>query len=61
MSAGIVQRIQTALDGKGFNPGPIDGIIGHQTMDAMKRYQRTNGLATGGLTIETLESLQVSL
>ncbi len=61
MSSGIVQRIQTALDGKGFNPGPIDGIIGHQTMDAMKRYQRTKGLANGGLTIETIESLQVSL
>ncbi len=61
ISSGIVQSVQTALDGKGFNPGPIDGIIGHQTMDAMKRYQRTNGLATGGLTIETLKSLQVSL
>lgn len=27
MSSDIVRRIQSALDDKGFEPGPIDGLI----------------------------------
>jgi len=56
---GIVARIQTALKNAGHNPGPIDGIIGRQTMAAVKSYQQSKGLATGGLTINTLKSLKV--
>ncbi|MEN8761932.1 MAG: peptidoglycan-binding domain-containing protein [Thiogranum sp.] len=61
MSSDVVRRIQSALDSEGYTPGPIDGLIGPQTMDAVKRYQQTKGLASGGLTLETLESLKVSL
>jgi hypothetical protein len=61
MSSGVVRSIQSALDREGYAPGPIDGRIGPQTMDAVKRYQQTKGLASGGLTIETLDSLKVGL
>jgi hypothetical protein len=55
----IVARIQTALDKAGHNPGPIDGVIGAQTMAAVTSYQKSKGLATGGITINTLKSLGV--
>jgi len=58
-TADVVRRIQTALRDADHNPGPIDGVIGSQTMSAVKSYQRANKLAVGQLTIETLRSLQV--
>ena len=56
---GVVQRIQSALKTAGYNPGPIDGVIGGRTMSAIKAYQTAKKLPTGGLTIETLKSLKV--
>ena len=35
MSADVVRRIQTALKSSGHNPGPIDGVMGHETMVAV--------------------------
>jgi hypothetical protein len=57
---GVVQQIQRALLAKGFNPGPIDGIIGRETSAAIRGFQVANGLATGGLTMDTLDKLGVS-
>lgn len=57
---GIVQEIQRALLAKSFNPGPIDGVIGPETSAAIRGFQTANGLATGGLTMETLSKLGVS-
>ncbi|MGB5440500.1 MAG: peptidoglycan-binding protein [Gammaproteobacteria bacterium] len=57
----IVRRIQTALKNAGHNPGPIDGVIGRETMAAVRSYQQSKRLATGGLTIKTLESLGVKI
>jgi peptidoglycan hydrolase-like protein with peptidoglycan-binding domain len=61
MSADVVRRIQTALKNAGHNPGPIDGVIGWETMAAVKSYQRAKGLATGGITMKTLDSLGVKI
>lgn len=58
---GVVQRLQIALKGKGFNPGKIDGVIGTDTMQAVKAYQKSEKQASGQLTLETLKSLGVSL
>ncbi len=55
----VVKRLQVALKDDGFDPGPIDGIVGRQTMAAVKAYQRKNGLAVGQLTLETLKKLGV--
>ena len=61
MTRDMVQRIQTALKKSGHYPGPIDGIIGKETMVAVKNYQLSKGLATGGLTLRTIESLGVKI
>jgi len=61
MGPGIVQRIQRALRAKGQNPGEIDGVVGRSTLTAVERFQRANGLAVGGLTMETLKALGVSV
>ncbi len=58
---GIVQDIQRALLAKGFDPGPIDGVIGVKTSAAVRAFQTANGLATGGLTMDTLDKLGVSI
>ncbi len=57
----LVTQIQRALKTAGFNPGEIDGVIGQGTLTALDSYQRKNGLARGGLTMQTLEKLGVKL
>jgi len=34
-----VAEIQAKLTGTGFNPGPIDGLMGRQTMNAIRMFQ----------------------
>jgi hypothetical protein len=36
-----VRTIQTELKGKGFSPGPIDGIAGQRTLSALNRYRQS--------------------
>ncbi|MGF1547132.1 MAG: peptidoglycan-binding protein [Thiotrichales bacterium] len=61
MTAGIMRNVQTALRDAGFYKGPIDGIYGGLTKQAVDQYQAKNGLARGGLTMDTLDALKVSL
>ncbi|MGG9998670.1 peptidoglycan recognition protein family protein [Pseudovibrio ascidiaceicola] len=42
-------RVQKALNTHGFNPGPLDGVVGPRTMDALKRFQKANGLVVDGI------------
>lgn len=37
---GDVQLIQSLLAGHGFDPGPIDGLIGRKTLSAIRAFQR---------------------
>lgn len=55
-----VRNIQTALSDAGFNPGPVDGVIGPKTMAALERFQQQKGLAIGKITKETLRALGVT-
>lgn len=57
----IVSNIQNALDRTGYNPGPIDGVMGSQTLRAVKSYQADKGLPQGGITIKTLDALGISI
>ena len=41
--------MQERLQGLGYNPGPIDGVVGPQTKAALQRYQRDHGLLASGL------------
>jgi len=57
---GIVLKLQRALDTAGFDPGSIDGVLGGATLRAVDAYQKSKGLASGHLTMETLKSLGVN-
>lgn len=53
-----VLRVQQALQRKGFDPGPIDGVIGPMTQEAVRSYQDRYGMpATGELDNQTLYAL----
>jgi len=58
LSRNQVEKIQELLTAQGFDPGPIDGVIGSQTRQAIKEFQRTAKLpADGHPTPELLEML----
>ncbi len=51
-------RIQELLAARGYDPGPIDGVIGTQTRQAIKKFQRTAKLPADGYpSPELLETL----
>ena len=59
MTPGIITSLQRALKREGFDPGPIDGVVGRTTMRAVERYQTERELDRGGITYETLKELEV--
>jgi peptidoglycan hydrolase-like protein with peptidoglycan-binding domain len=55
-----VRGVQQALKDKGHDPGPVDGVMGRRTADAIKSFQTASSLkATGTLNAETAEKLGV--
>jgi peptidoglycan hydrolase-like protein with peptidoglycan-binding domain len=57
---GDVRQAQERLKEAGFNPGPVDGQFGVQTKEAIKEYQKAQGLAqTGQLDEPTRDFLMV--
>ncbi|NNC95368.1 MAG: peptidoglycan-binding protein [Chitinophagales bacterium] len=54
-----IRQIQLALKAKGYDPGPVDNILGPQTRAALTNYQHDKGLPVGNLNIETMKSLGV--
>ncbi len=54
-----IKSVQKALKDAGFNPGPIDGIMGWRTKSALNKFQKSKGLSTGALTKETLGALGI--
>jgi len=44
-----VEALQKRLLGQGVNPGPVDGVFGPKTEDAVKRYQEREGLEADGI------------
>lgn len=62
MTRGNIQSIQTALRKAGHYNGPIDGVVGSQTINAMQSFQAAKGLVkTTMITMETVKSLGVTL
>jgi len=43
-----MKDVQTALKNAGFDPGTIDGKGGKQTREAIKAFQKANGLVADG-------------
>jgi peptidoglycan hydrolase-like protein with peptidoglycan-binding domain len=55
-----VQQAQEALKNQGHDPGPIDGVMGSQTRQALRAFQSKNGLKqTGMLDAETKQKLNI--
>jgi len=50
----LVYDTQTALAQLGYEPGPVDGVYGNQTSQAIAEYQRENGLLVTGTPSEAL-------
>lgn len=43
-----IRQVQSVLSRAGFDPGSIDGKIGPKTKDAIKAFQKSEGLAEDG-------------
>ena len=60
MTHGKITEIQRALKSAGYNPGPIDGNVGSETMSAVNAFQRAKGLPVDKyLNIATVRALGV--
>src|SRR5690349_1333666 len=56
-----IRAAQQALKGKGLDPGPIDGVDGPKTREAVRQFQKQQNLqADGQLGPQTLDSLGVT-
>lgn len=61
MTRSRIKQIQQALKAKGYNPGPIDGVVGSQTIAAMNKFQKANKLPVDRyLNVESIRELGVS-
>jgi peptidoglycan hydrolase-like protein with peptidoglycan-binding domain len=56
--AELIRMVQLTLKESGFEPGPIDGLMGPKTREAIKRFQIKNGLEpTGEIDDQTINQL----
>ena len=55
-----VKKIQTKLKNWGYYNGSVDGVFGWQTTNAVKSFQRTNGLTPDGIAgTQTLNAMGI--
>ena len=55
-----IKKVQKTLRDKGYDPGPIDGVMGPQTRKALRQYQKSENLpVTGHLDTQTAGRLGV--
>lgn len=52
-----IGQAQDRLKVAGFNPGPIDGVLGPRTREALRRYQTSQGLPVTGMLDETTQQV----
>lgn len=56
----LVRNIQSSLARLGYNPGPVDGVMGQKTYLAIRQYQKNNDLLIDGQPSKALEQRVVS-
>ncbi|MBK1665322.1 peptidoglycan-binding protein [Rhodospirillum rubrum] len=44
----VIREIQGDLAGRGYDPGPVDGVMGGRTRAAIRGYQKDAGLPVTG-------------
>ncbi len=54
-----IEQVQKALLKKGFDPGPIDNILGPKTRAALIQFQEDNNLPHGNLDLKTMAALGI--
>jgi peptidoglycan hydrolase-like protein with peptidoglycan-binding domain len=60
MTSARIRQLQAVLKGQGHDPGPIDGVMGARTQDALRAFQSAQQLeSTGEADGETLEKLGI--
>lgn len=61
-SGSQVRTLQTKLNNWGYDCGKVDGIFGTKTYNAVKQFQRNNGLAVDGIVgAKTAAALGMSI
>lgn len=59
-NTGNIRAVQQALKDKGYDPGPVDGVVGSRTKEAIKSFQTASNIRpSGSLNAETVEKLGV--
>ena len=57
-----ITEIQRPLHRGGYNPGPIDGVLGPETMAAVNAFQKDFNLTVAKhLTTETVRALDANV
>lgn len=57
---GTVRAVQQALNQRGFDAGPVDGVWGPSTESALRAFQQERGMRdTGTLDAQTMSALGV--
>ncbi len=49
-----IRSLQKALTGAGYDPGLLDGVLGDQTRNAIREFQRDHGLPVDGEATERI-------
>ena len=58
--ASRIRRVQEALKSEGHDPGPVDGVMGPKTKEALREFQKQENLQeTGRLDQDTMSKLGV--
>jgi peptidoglycan hydrolase-like protein with peptidoglycan-binding domain len=57
---GLVYNTQLSLTRLGFNPGPVDGVYGQQTANAISQFQQANRLPVTGQPSPQLLNYMIS-
>lgn len=56
----VIRKVQEALLKAGYQPGPVDNVLGSATKEALQKYQMDRGLPVStALNLETLKALGV--
>jgi hypothetical protein len=62
LSSDKVRELQQSLQAQGVSPGPIDGIVGPKTQQAIRQFQQQEGIAGNGqLNEQTLQALDLEV
>lgn len=59
MSADTIRQVQQQLADRGYNPGPVDGVMGPNTRSALRNFRQAQGMSGSELDQSTLSALGI--